>query len=42
MKKIFREYGEKKDYLTLQQIDQLPGMEGIIGGQFYLLFMGFY
>ncbi len=32
MKKIFCEYGKRKDYLTLQQIDQLPGMEGIIGG----------
>lgn len=31
MKKIFRGYGETKDKLTLQPIDQLPGRDGIIG-----------
>ena len=34
MRMTFRWYGEKDDNITLQQIDQIPGMDGIVGALF--------
>ena len=34
MRMTFRWYGEKDDKITLQQIDQIPGMDGIVGALF--------
>lgn len=34
MRFTFRWYGEKDDRITLQQIDQIPGMDGIVGALF--------
>ena len=34
MRMTFRWYGEKDDKITLQQIDQIPGMDGIVGAFF--------
>ena len=30
MRMTFRWYGEQDDPITLQQIDQIPGMDGIV------------
>ena len=34
MRMTFRWYGEKDDNITLQQIDQIPGMDGIVRALF--------
>ena len=34
MRMTFRWYGENDDKITLQQIDQIPGMDGIVGALF--------
>lgn len=34
MRMTFRWYGEKDDKITLQEIDQIPGMDGIVGALF--------
>ena len=34
MRMTFRWYGENDDNITLQQIDQIPGMDGIVGALF--------
>ena len=34
MRMTFRWYGEKDDQITLQQIQQIPGMDGIVGALF--------
>ena len=34
MRMTFRWYGEKDDKITLQEIRQIPGMDGIVGALF--------
>ena len=34
MRMTFRWYGKKDDKITLQQIQQIPGMDGIVGALF--------
>ncbi|KUK22600.1 MAG: Mannonate dehydratase, partial [Thermotoga petrophila] len=34
MKLVFRWYGEKHDTVTLEQIRQIPGVEGVVGALF--------
>ena len=34
MRMTFRWYGKKADKITLQQIQQIPGMDGIVGALF--------